>query len=195
MGLFHAYIYRYAGDASSLGGTHPHLGGGVSSPGGTHPHLGGGVSSPGGDASPRRYCQVGVRCPNLAIRECIVFACQGIEPWQANADAGTRRPQVRTRHLLVRTHCTQLNALLTRAYIIFTLRRFFVPCFIFITQCIDNQYFQEMKHWHSMFHFWFQCFSGVSPIGVWFLSHWGFKSLPLGFYFSPTEFFGKGYGK
>ena len=65
----------------------------------------------------------------------------------------TRRPQVRTRCLPVRTHCTQLNALLTRAYIIFTLRRFFVPCFIFITQYIDNQYFQEMKHWHSMFHF------------------------------------------
>ena len=134
------YIYRCAGDASSLGG----------------------------DASPRRHCQVGGRCPNLAIRKCIVFACQGSMPWQANADAGTRRPQVRTRCLLVRTRC------LTRAYIIFTLRRFFVPCFIFITQYIDNQYFQEMKHWHSMFHFWFQCFSGVSPIGVWFLSHWGF---------------------
>ena len=43
-----------------------------------------------------------------------------------------------------------------------------------------------------MFHFWFQCFSGVSPIGVWFLSHWGFKSLPLGFYFSPTEFLERG---
>ena len=26
-----------------------------------------------------------------------VFACQGIEPCQANADAGTRRPQVRLR--------------------------------------------------------------------------------------------------
>ena len=72
------------------------------------------------------------------------------------------------------------------------LETFFVPCFIFITQCIDNQYFQEMKHWYSMFHFLFQCFSGVSLIGVWFLSHWGFKSLPLGFCFSPTEFFGKG---
>ena len=75
------------------------------------------------------------------------------------------------------------------------LETFFVPCFIFMFQLIENQTFQEMKHWHSMFHFWFQCFSGVSPIGVWFLSHWGFKSLPLGFYFSPTEFFGKGYGK
>ena len=55
----------------------------ASSPGGI-------ASSPGGDASPRRYCQVGVRSPNLAIRKCIVFACQGIEPCQANADAGTR---------------------------------------------------------------------------------------------------------
>ena len=50
------------------------------------PHLGGraltweDASSPGGDASPRRHCQVGGRYPNLAIRECIVFACQGIEP-------------------------------------------------------------------------------------------------------------------
>ena len=53
-----------------------------------------------GDASPRRHCQVGVRSPNLAMRKCIVFACQGIEPFQANADAGTRRPQVRMRFLL-----------------------------------------------------------------------------------------------
>ena len=34
------------------------------------------------------------------MRKCIVFACQGIEPCQANADAGTRRPQVRKRFLL-----------------------------------------------------------------------------------------------
>ena len=48
------------------------------------------------------------------------------------------------------------DALLTRAYVRvhnIYLETFFVPCFIFITQCIDNQYFQEMKHWHSMFHF------------------------------------------
>ena len=62
-----------------------------------------GASSPGGDASSRRHCQVGVRSPNLAIRKCIVFACQGIEPCQANADAGTRRPQVRTRFPQVST--------------------------------------------------------------------------------------------
>ena len=62
-----------------------------------------GASSPGGDASSRRHCQVGVRSPNLAMRKCIVFACQGIEPCQANADAGTRRPQVRTRFPQMRT--------------------------------------------------------------------------------------------
>ena len=33
-----------------------------------------------------------------------------------------------------------------------------VSCFIFMFQLIENQTFQEMKHWHSMFHFWFQCF-------------------------------------
>ena len=30
--------------------------------------------------------------PQLANTIHYVFACQGIEPWQANADAGTRRP-------------------------------------------------------------------------------------------------------
>ena len=25
-------------------------------------------------------------------------------------------------------------------------------------QLVENQTFQEMKHWCSMFHFWFQCF-------------------------------------
>ena len=37
-------------------------------------------------------------------------------------------------------------------------RRFFLSCFIFMFQLIENQTFQEMKHWRSMFHFWFQCF-------------------------------------
>ena len=48
------------------------------------------------------------------------------------------------------------DALLTRAYVRvhnIYLETFFVSCFIFTTQCIDNQHFQEMKHWHSMFHF------------------------------------------
>ena len=41
---------------------------------------------------------------NTMIREGtrFVFACQGIEPCQANADAGTRRPQVRL-------HCPQVR--------------------------------------------------------------------------------------
>ena len=33
-----------------------------------------------------------------------------------------------------------------------------VSCFIFMFQLIENQTFQELKHWCSMFHFWFQCF-------------------------------------
>ena len=48
------------------------------------------------------------------------------------------------------------DAFFTRAYVRvhnIYLETFFVPCFIFITQHIDNQYFQKMKHWHSMFHF------------------------------------------
>ena len=32
----------------------------------------GGASSPGGDASPRRHCQLGVRCPKLAILELVI---------------------------------------------------------------------------------------------------------------------------
>ena len=31
------------------------------------------ASSPGGDASPRRHCQLGVRCPKLAILEVLIF--------------------------------------------------------------------------------------------------------------------------
>ena len=41
------------------------------------------------------------------------------------------------------------DTFLTRAYVRvhnIYLETFFVPCFIFITQCIDNQYFQEIKH-------------------------------------------------
>ena len=30
-------------------------------------------------------------------------------------------------------------------------------------QLIENQTFQEMKYWHSMFHFWFQCFIFYLP--------------------------------
>ena len=38
-----------------------------------------------------------------------------------------------------------------------------VSCFIFMFQLIENQTFQEMKDWHSMFHFWFQCFIFYLP--------------------------------
>ena len=38
-----------------------------------------------------------------------------------------------------------------------------VSCFIFMFQLIENQTFQELKHWCSMFHFWFQCFIFYLP--------------------------------
>ena len=38
-----------------------------------------------------------------------------------------------------------------------------VSCFIFMFQLIENQTFQEMKHWYPMFHFWFQCFIFYLP--------------------------------
>ena len=109
--------------------------GNVSSLGVTRSHLGGNAISPGGDASPRRHCQVGARCPNLAIQyndesgTRFVFACQGIEPCQANADAGTRRPQVRLRppqayslynviqHTFILNLCTCFLHLLYNVYI------------------------------------------------------------------------------
>ena len=58
-----------------------------------------------------------------------VFACQGIEPCQANADAGTRRPQVRLRppqasslynviqHTFILNLCTCFLHLLYNVYI------------------------------------------------------------------------------
>ena len=80
MGLFHAYIYRcaystriyiyrYAGDASS----------------------------PGGDASPRRHLLVKARCLDKQIQYIFLLPSWGIDPQLGNADAGTRRPQVRMR--------------------------------------------------------------------------------------------------
>ena len=74
----------------------------------------------------------------------IYIGALGARPHLGDAPSlGGMHPHLGARSLRARTY----------AYIIFTLRRFFVPCFIFITKCIDNQYFQEMKHWHSMFHF------------------------------------------
>ena len=73
-------------------------------------HLGGGRSltwedaiSPGGDASPRRHLLDKARCLGKQIQNTrptliIVLPSWGIEPQLDNADAGTRRPQVRSRH-------------------------------------------------------------------------------------------------
>ena len=64
-------------------------------------HLGGGAISPGGDASPRRHLLDKARCLGKQIQNTrptliIVLPSWGIEPQLDNADAGTRRPQVRT---------------------------------------------------------------------------------------------------
>ncbi len=77
------------------------LGEGAVSPGGKQSHLEEGAVSPGGDASPRRHLLDKARClaskyktrPTLII----VLPSWGIEPQLDNADAGTRRPQVRLR--------------------------------------------------------------------------------------------------
>ena len=76
----------------------------------TQSHLGRGRSltwgeavSPGGDASPRRHLLdkargLGKQIQNAShSHHCIVLPSWGIEPQLDNADAGTRRPQVRLR--------------------------------------------------------------------------------------------------
>ena len=70
-----------------LGGMRPHQGVTQSHLGATRPRVG--IVKLGLDAPTWQYNdKSGMR---------FVFACQGIEPCQANADAGTRRPQVRLR--------------------------------------------------------------------------------------------------
>ena len=54
------------------------------------------ASSPGGDASPRRHLLVKARCLDKQIQY-ILLSSWGIDPQLGNADAGTRRPQVRMR--------------------------------------------------------------------------------------------------
>ena len=83
-----------SGNASLPGGTRPHLGAMYPHLGAMRPHLGAtrprvGIVKLGLDAPTWQY--------NDKSGACFVFACQGIEPCQANADAGTRRPQVRLR--------------------------------------------------------------------------------------------------
>ena len=53
---------------------------------------------------------------------------------------------------------TQIPVFSSKISYIFLPPTFFLSCFIFMFQLIENQTFQELKHWHSMFHFWFQCF-------------------------------------
>ena len=57
----------------------------------------GNASSPGGDASPRRHLLVKARCLDKQIQYIFLLPSWGIDPQLGNADAGTRRPQVRTR--------------------------------------------------------------------------------------------------
>ena len=57
----------------------------------------GSASSPGGDASPRRHLLVKARCLDKQIQYILLLPSWGIDPQLGNADAGTRRPQVRTR--------------------------------------------------------------------------------------------------
>ena len=61
------------------------------------------ASSPGGDASPRRHLLDKARCLDKQIQYIFLLPSWGIEPQLDNTDAGTRRPQVRTHHLQVRT--------------------------------------------------------------------------------------------
>ena len=55
------------------------------------------ASSPGGDASSRRHLLVKARCLDKQIQYIFLLPSWGIDPQLGNADAGTRRPQVRTR--------------------------------------------------------------------------------------------------
>ena len=53
---------------------------------------------------------------------------------------------------------TKIPVFSSKSSYIFLPPTFFLSCFIFMFQLIENQTFQELKHSVSMFHFWFQCF-------------------------------------
>ena len=53
--------------------------------------------SPGGDAYPRRHLLGKARCLDKQIQYIFSLPSWGIDPQLDNTDAGTRRPQVRTR--------------------------------------------------------------------------------------------------
>ena len=95
----------------------------ASSPVDNVPLPAGDASSPGGDASPRRHLLVKARCLDKQIQYIFLLPSWGIDPQLGNADAGTRRPQVRMR--------PQLTYIYTRGIIPFmffnTKRKIFVP--------------------------------------------------------------------
>ena len=103
--LYNIIKRRALGRAQShLGATQSHLEGGAVSPGGTQSHLGAtrprvGICLTRLDALASKY----KTRPTLII----VLPSWGIEPQLDNADAGTRRPQVRSRRSQVRSRHPQ----------------------------------------------------------------------------------------
>ena len=89
-----------------LGRAQSHLGGGAVSPGGTQSHLGAtrprvGICLTRLDALASKY--------KMRSTLIIVLPSWGIEPQLDNADAGTRRPQVRLRSPQVRSRRPQVR--------------------------------------------------------------------------------------
>ena len=66
---------------------------------------------------------------------------------------------------------TQIPVFPSKISYIFLPPTFFLSCFIFMFQLIENQTFQEMKHSVSMFHFWFQCFIFGFNVSFFFLPY------------------------
>ena len=134
MCLFHAYIYRYAGDASS----------------------------PGGDASPRRHLLVKARCLDKQIQYIFLLPSWGIDPQLGNADARTRRPQVRTRRqrTYIYTRGISASIIYTRGIIPFmffnTKRKIFVPIICsfkaeqVLLPCYSFPAKKSLKKFHSL---------------------------------------------
>ncbi len=120
-GFLNSIYNRYVGDASSPVDNVPSPADNVPLPVDNVPLPAGNASSPGGDASPRRHLLVKARCLDKQIQYILLLPSWGIDPQLGNADAGTRRPQVRTRppKKKVRTlpQCTYIYAWNERTYI------------------------------------------------------------------------------